>query len=166
MIHRIRSEAVLFGLSVLLVAAAGSTASAATVTPGGSTITPTNGDFGRLRLYSKKVKTRVFTVTKGPGDLQLPLEPTGAGSFVTNEGEGLGFGQLGHGTTCTDLPYLDATHPSCTIAVSWGSGFGPDLGLNEGLLFVAFGADPASDFELPLRGIGFIRRSHHHHHRK
>jgi hypothetical protein len=165
MFRRTKVGVVAGGLSALLmVAAAGSASAGVTVTPGGSTITPANGDFGRLPLYGKGLRERTYTITKGPGDLRLDLQPSGAGSFVTEENDNAGFGQDGHGTTCTDFAYLDAAHPSCTVNVSLGllfkGSFGVGPGLNKGLLFISYGDSPATDFELPLRGIGVIPRNH------
>jgi hypothetical protein len=165
MFERIKLGVAVGGLSALLLAAAASPASAGvTVTPGGSTITPANGDFGRFPLYGKHLRERTYTITKGPGDLRLDLQPTDIGSFVTEENDSGGFGQDGLGTTCTDFAYLDAAHPSCTIEVSWGllikGAFGIGPGLNKGLLFIRYGDSAATDFELPLRGIGVIPRNH------
>src|SRR5262245_30713826 len=156
---------VVVGLSAVLMAAAASPASAGvTVTPGGSTITPANGDFGRLPPYGKRLRERTYPITKRPGDPELDLHPNDTGSFVINDDNTLGFGQDGGGTNCTDFAYLDAAHPSCTIEVSWGllikDSFGVAPGLNTGELFIKYGDSAATDLELPLRGIGVIPRNH------
>ena len=159
MFRRIKLGAVGSGLSVLLVAAAAGPASAVTVTPNGDTISPANGNFGRLPEFTKRVLTRTFTLTKGT-EPSLQLDPSvGTGGFVSND-RGLSFGELGQGTTCPLYAQLDALHPSCTVVVSWGAGdFGIDPGLNTGQLFLSFGADPSLDLDLPLTGIGVIPRN-------